>query len=59
MIEPSHRTARVAVVGAGHVGSTFAYALLLSGLADEIFVQMRDAADILRATIGLLGLQVV
>ena len=27
---------RVAVVGAGNVGSTFAYALLLSGLAAEI-----------------------
>ncbi|MFZ5479563.1 MAG: L-lactate dehydrogenase [Myxococcota bacterium] len=27
---------RVAVVGAGHVGATFAYALLLSGLASEI-----------------------
>lgn len=27
---------RVAIVGAGHVGSTFAYALLLSGLASEI-----------------------
>jgi glycine/D-amino acid oxidase-like deaminating enzyme len=59
MIEPSHRAARVAVVGAGHVGSTFAYALLLSGLADEIFVQARDAAVILRSTIGLLGLQLV
>lgn len=30
------RPARVAVVGAGNVGSTFAYALLLSGLAAEI-----------------------
>lgn len=27
---------RVAIVGMGHVGSTFAYALLLSGLASEI-----------------------
>ncbi len=27
---------RVAIVGAGHVGATFAYALLLSGLATEI-----------------------
>src|SRR5512134_3878057 len=27
---------RVAIVGAGNVGSTFAYALLLSGLASEI-----------------------
>jgi L-lactate dehydrogenase len=31
----SHAT-RVAIVGAGNVGSTFAYALLLSGLAAEI-----------------------
>lgn len=30
------RPVRVAVVGAGNVGSTFAYALLLSGLAAEI-----------------------
>lgn len=29
-------SARVAVVGAGNVGATFAYALLLSGLASEI-----------------------
>lgn len=29
-------SARVAVVGTGHVGSTFAYALLLSGFAGEI-----------------------
>src|SRR5205085_1410279 len=27
---------RIAVIGAGHVGATFAYALLLSGLAAEI-----------------------
>src|SRR5438270_1869923 len=27
---------RVAIVGAGNVGATFAYALLLSGLASEI-----------------------
>jgi L-lactate dehydrogenase len=32
----SPRPRRVAVVGAGRVGSTFAYALLLEGLADEI-----------------------
>ena len=31
-----HPPARVAVVGAGNVGTTFAYALLLSGLAAEI-----------------------
>jgi L-lactate dehydrogenase len=35
LIEPQQPT-RVAVVGAGHVGATFAYALLLSGLAAEI-----------------------
>jgi L-lactate dehydrogenase len=29
---------KVAIVGAGHVGSTFAYALLLSGLASEIIL---------------------
>src|SRR6185369_15811145 len=34
---PDHlRPARVAVVGVGNVGTTFAYALLLSGLASEI-----------------------
>ncbi len=31
-----HRPVRVAIVGAGNVGSTFAYALLFSGLASEI-----------------------
>src|SRR5512142_3252058 len=31
-----HSPVRVAVVGTGNVGSTFAYALLLSGLAAEI-----------------------
>ena len=30
------RPVRVAVVGVGNVGATFAYALLLSGLASEI-----------------------
>ncbi|HLK34196.1 MAG TPA: NAD(P)-binding domain-containing protein, partial [Terriglobales bacterium] len=34
----SRRPLRVAVVGAGNVGSTFAYALLLSGLAAEIVI---------------------
>ena len=31
-----HRPTKVAVVGAGNVGATFAYACLLSGLASEI-----------------------
>jgi pyruvate/2-oxoglutarate dehydrogenase complex dihydrolipoamide acyltransferase (E2) component len=35
---------RVAVVGAGHVGATFAYALLLSGIAAEIVLVDRDPA---------------
>lgn len=38
---------RVAVVGAGHVGATFAYALLLAGLAAEIVLidQDRERAE--------------
>lgn len=36
MTPVSARPVRVAVVGAGSVGSTFAYALVLSGLASEI-----------------------
>lgn len=36
MTKDSHKPIRIAVVGAGNVGSTFAYALLLSGLAGEI-----------------------
>lgn len=36
MIEADSHPSRVAIVGAGNVGSTFAYALLLSGLASEI-----------------------
>lgn len=35
-MEARRQPARVAIVGAGRVGSTFAYALLLSGLASEI-----------------------
>ena len=36
---------RVAVVGTGHVGSTYAYALLLSGLAAEIVLINRSRED--------------
>ncbi|MCL4560609.1 MAG: L-lactate dehydrogenase [Chloroflexi bacterium] len=36
MVEFYSRPARVAIVGAGNVGATFAYSLLLSGLASEI-----------------------
>ena len=39
---PVPTATRVAVVGAGHVGATFAYALLLSGLAAEIVLVDRD-----------------
>ncbi|MGH9576806.1 MAG: lactate/malate family dehydrogenase, partial [Terriglobales bacterium] len=35
-VETTNRVTRVAVVGSGNVGATFAYALLLSGLAAEI-----------------------
>jgi L-lactate dehydrogenase len=35
---------RVAVIGAGNVGATFAYALLLSGFASEIVLVDRDEA---------------
>ena len=34
--EHNFRSVRVAIIGAGNVGATFAYALLLSGLASEI-----------------------
>src|SRR5512142_2503988 len=36
MTEPQRNPTRVAIVGVGNVGATFAYALLLSGLAAEI-----------------------
>jgi L-lactate dehydrogenase len=36
MSDAPHGPSRVAIVGTGNVGSTFAYALLLSGLAGEI-----------------------
>lgn len=36
MTEQSSRPTKVAVVGAGNVGATFAYSLLLSGLSSEI-----------------------
>jgi len=35
---------KVAVIGAGHVGATFAYALLLSGVAAEIVLVDADAS---------------
>jgi 2-polyprenyl-6-methoxyphenol hydroxylase-like FAD-dependent oxidoreductase len=52
---------RVAVLGAGHVGVTFAYTLLLSGLASEIVEpgeldRLRRSADILKATLEKLEL---
>lgn len=34
--EKSHRAVRVAIIGAGNVGATFAFHLLISGLAAEI-----------------------
>jgi L-lactate dehydrogenase len=36
MVAPIHKSTRIAVVGTGNVGASFAYALLLSGLANEI-----------------------
>ena len=44
MTEARSFPTRVAVVGAGRVGSTFAYALLLSGLASEIVLVDADRA---------------
>src|SRR5579871_5423067 len=44
MPERNTKPIRVAVVGAGHVGATFAYALLLSGLAAEIVLIDADHA---------------
>jgi L-lactate dehydrogenase len=38
MNEKSHRPVRIAIVGAGNVGATFAYALVTSGLASEIVI---------------------
>ncbi|MBS1806640.1 MAG: L-lactate dehydrogenase [Acidobacteria bacterium] len=42
-----HKAARVAIVGVGNVGATFAYALLLSGLAAEIVLidENREKAE--------------
>ncbi len=36
MLKDTHKPIRIAIVGAGNVGATFAYALLQSGLAGEI-----------------------
>lgn len=41
---PQHRPVRVAIVGVGNVGATFAYALLLNGLAAEIVLIDADHA---------------
>ncbi len=46
MADPaSAPAAKIAIVGTGHVGSTFAYALLLSGLASEIVLINRSQED--------------
>jgi L-lactate dehydrogenase len=44
MSDPRRETTRIAVVGAGNVGATFAYALLLHGLATEIVLVDADRA---------------
>jgi L-lactate dehydrogenase len=44
MVGAQLHSTRVAVVGAGHVGATFAYALLFSGLAAEIVLVDKDRA---------------
>ena len=36
MTDSTHKATRVAIVGIGNVGATFAYNLLMSGLASEI-----------------------
>jgi L-lactate dehydrogenase len=38
MVHTSHQPTKVAIVGTGNVGATFAYALLTSGLASEILL---------------------
>jgi len=43
-LTPGRGATRIAVVGAGHVGTTFAYSLLLSGLAAEIVLVDADRA---------------
>ncbi len=45
--DPSTPPVRVAVVGTGHVGATYAYALLFSGLAAEIVLinRSRESAE--------------
>jgi hypothetical protein len=49
-VDEQHPTlTRVAVVGTGNVGATFAYALLLSGLAAEM-VLIGEALDLAYAT---------
>jgi L-lactate dehydrogenase len=41
---PIQCQAKVAIIGAGHVGATFAYALLLSGMAVDVVLVDKDAA---------------
>jgi len=47
MPDSANQPTRIAIVGAGNVGSTFAYALMLSGLASEIVMidANRDKAE--------------
>lgn len=40
----AHAPAKVSIIGAGHVGATFGYALMLSGLAVEVVLVDKDRA---------------
>lgn len=61
-----HAPVRVGVVGTGHVGATFAYTLLISGLANEIVLIDKDhrraegeAMDLLHSTPFLPSARVI
>ncbi|MBI5421963.1 L-lactate dehydrogenase, partial [Candidatus Peregrinibacteria bacterium] len=57
-IQPSQKT-RIAVVGTGMVGSSFAYAAMIKGLAAEIIMidadEAREQGEVMDLSHGLTG----
>jgi L-lactate dehydrogenase len=59
IINQKTRKTRIAVIGAGMVGSSFAYAAMIKGLASELIMidvdEMREAGEVMDLTHALIG----
>jgi len=58
-MEKNNREVKIAVVGTGMVGSSFAYAAMIKGLADEIILvdvsEEREMGEVMDLSHGLIG----